>query len=171
MREAHRRGSQVVRPGSAKPLFVGSIPTRASNVFSLKFLTNLRLKAALARFFASSVRSREHCRILPQNGKDRCRPFYLDVPEALQGAELAVHHAGRQENFFGLLYAHSYRLNAQGNAMLETRSATTTGAPSTKSGRRRRDVALVPVLHRYQASTPNFGSSSFGVRCSAPLIH
>ena len=25
------RGSQVVRPGSAKPLFVGSIPTRASN--------------------------------------------------------------------------------------------------------------------------------------------
>jgi putative CocE/NonD family hydrolase len=27
-----RRGSQVVRPGSAKPLFVGSIPTRASNI-------------------------------------------------------------------------------------------------------------------------------------------
>ena len=26
-----RRGSQVVRPGSAKPLFVGSIPTRASS--------------------------------------------------------------------------------------------------------------------------------------------
>src|SRR5664280_1894835 len=26
-----RRGSQVVRPGSAKPLCVGSIPTRASN--------------------------------------------------------------------------------------------------------------------------------------------
>jgi hypothetical protein len=26
-----RRGSQVVRQRSAKPLFVGSIPTRASN--------------------------------------------------------------------------------------------------------------------------------------------
>ena len=30
------RGSQVVRPGSAKPLFVGSIPTRASSINSFK---------------------------------------------------------------------------------------------------------------------------------------
>ena len=29
--DTERRGSQVVRPGSAKPLSVGSIPTRASS--------------------------------------------------------------------------------------------------------------------------------------------
>ena len=33
------RGSQVVRQGSAKPLFVGSIPTRTSNGSTLKPLT------------------------------------------------------------------------------------------------------------------------------------
>src|SRR5579883_674791 len=40
----HWRGSQVVRPGSAKPLFVGSIPTRASslNAFQINSLKRIQ---------------------------------------------------------------------------------------------------------------------------------
>ena len=38
----HRRGSQVVRQRSAKPLFVGSIPTRASRTKPFKSIDRLK---------------------------------------------------------------------------------------------------------------------------------
>ena len=44
---ADRRGSQVVRPGSAKPLFVGSIPTRASSLFNVNPIGSFLLQPAL----------------------------------------------------------------------------------------------------------------------------
>ena len=49
------RGSQVVRQRSAKPLFVGSIPTRASNFFFPIFqeLLYLAEKSARCGYFPS----------------------------------------------------------------------------------------------------------------------
>jgi len=40
-----RRGTQVVRERSAKPLCVGSIPTRASNIYSFR-MNSLRIRAS-----------------------------------------------------------------------------------------------------------------------------
>ena len=56
------RGSQVVRPGSAKPLFVGSIPTRTSNPpHSLK--TSIKAVATVRQnYFSHLVIFNDHIR-------------------------------------------------------------------------------------------------------------
>ena len=51
-----RRGSQVVRQGSAKPLFVGSIPPRASRRFAPLTAASLRNQAPAATFCRGAPR-------------------------------------------------------------------------------------------------------------------
>ena len=74
------RGSQVVRQRSAKPLFVGSIPTRASKVLRLKQSQNLRSPRSIRTF--GRIRNLEKMPILCRDHQDRSSrvPFLRTGP-------------------------------------------------------------------------------------------